>query len=312
MKILFWGIKSAFLVGAIILGAFILIGLFAPFFQFADSLAHFRLHFSLLLVGSVLVLLTLKCWRMVSFLMCIAIAGLSSIDFTVNAKSTHNSNQFTVLQFNLLFNNKSPDDVIHYIRKTAPDVIMLQEVSRKNMKIVEALSGGYPNKTVCPFASVGAVVVLSRFPVAGREPSGCQDGRGLGWLRVVVKGKAISFASIHLHWPYPFGQNKQISDLQKVLEVIPRPIVVAGDFNAAPWSYAVRKLSKATDTRVVGGVRFTLALTFSGKKLPFYLPIDHILLPEAFSLKEILVGPSVGSDHSAVVTRVFFRRSTYL
>ncbi len=306
MRFVFQAAKLTCLAGALILGALVIAGLLAPYSQLADSFGHFRLHFSVMLLCSILVLLSLGCWRSSALLFCIALAGLASIDFTANARNADNASQFTVLQLNLLFNNKSPDEVISFIKKSNADVIMLQEVSRKNMRIVEAISVNYPNKTICPFAGVGAVAVLSRLPATDNNSSGCKARQGLGWIRVIVNGKAISFASIHLHWPYPFGQHRQITALQKTLQKIPRPVILAGDFNAAPWSHSVQRIAQATDTQVVGGVRFTLALRLSGIWFPSYLPIDHILLPKELSLKTINVGPSVGSDHSAVITRAYF------
>ena len=122
-----------------------------------------------------------------------------------------------------------------------------------------------------------------------------------------ARGRPVSVASVHLHWPYPFSQASQIDRLEVRLRDIPRPVLVAGDFNAAPWSHAVSRIADATDTAVAGGLRFTFFIAPIRWAPSIAMPIDHILLPGGFSPAAIRVGPGPGSDHRSVVARLALR-----
>ena len=89
--------------------------------------------------------------------------------------------------------------------------------------------------------------------------------------------------------------------MQESLKAIPRPVVVAGDFNAAAWSEAVSKVVATSDTRVVPGLRFTLRMGPRPIGPIAFMPIDHVMMPDGFIVGDIAVGPALGSDHLPVV-----------
>lgn len=295
----------------ITLGLLVGFGLLAPLSPFADSVGHFRLHLAALLLISSLAVLYFRHWTRGSALLALSVFALLTIDFTSNQTSNPESqnSEISLLQLNMYYSNKSPEKVIALVKQHNTDLVVLQEVSKKNKHIVDAISADYPYAMSCPFATTGAVVVLSKLPKAGEDSTGCASRMGLGWMRINVKGKEISIASIHLHWPYPFGQDDQIDALYTTLTEIPRPVIIAGDFNAAPWSHAVTRISEATKTEVAGGLRFTLQKSVFRGLIPINLPIDHILKPEDVVIREIKTGSHVGSDHLPVISRLVLNAS---
>jgi endonuclease/exonuclease/phosphatase (EEP) superfamily protein YafD len=81
-------------------------------------------------------------------------------------------------------------------------------------------------------------------------------------------------------------------------------LIVAGDFNLTPWSFALRRgdarlglrrLSRALATWPAGPV-------YAGVALPFpVLPIDHVYAGRAWRVVSLKRGPRLGSDHYPVV-----------
>lgn len=280
----------------------------SPVMAVADSVGHFRIHLIILLV--VLVLLTglLGHKRLSMAGVTVAVLGLASISpylFTNQAHAEGNAyQQFKLMQLNLLFMNRRLNTVARLARARDVDVITLQEVNIRTARLLKLLKKDYPYQVWCSFQKVGGVAVLSRLPLVKGLSKGCMSNRGTAWLRIKLGKQAVTITSIHLHWPYPFSQYEQVSNLEKQFSNALQPMIVAGDFNAVPWSHAVDRLANASQTRVTLGLRFSFYLNMRGIILPVGLPIDHILVPNNFLVKSIELGPKAGSDHYSVFASI--------
>lgn len=301
----------AFVCGTI--GALLILGFFGRWIPLADSAAHFRFHLVIAAAGVMILLSLLHAWRWAGYMFAAFVAGivgLTSAFPDLGAGAAISGGQaLTLVQLNLYYRNGHTDKVVRMIRDRHPDLVTLQELSSRNQSILATLAKDYPSQSRCFFAGVGSVAVLSRFPTAPGQSSGCVPNDGLAWVRVMVGDRPLTVASIHLRWPYPFGQVRQINRLEPYLKALPRPVLIGGDFNAATWSHAVDRIEQAADVKSVGGLRFTL------HKLPFPsapswtsvgLPIDHVLLPRGMTPNIVDLGPDVGSDHLPVVARLFW------
>lgn len=199
----------------------------------------------------------------------------------------------TVYQKNLLFRNAAPQSVVDDILRVSPDIVTLQEVSEPNRVIPASLAAAYPTQILCPYASVGGVAVLTRWPATGRTV--CAEGEGLTAIEVTGPGGPVWLASAHLHWPWPFGQHPQVQRLALRLNDLDGPVVLAGDFNMVPWGWSVRALARAAGGQRVAGLQPTLW------KRGVPLPIDHVIAPRGGQSR--LLG-RLGSDHAGVLARV--------
>ncbi|UCH75641.1 MAG: endonuclease/exonuclease/phosphatase family protein [Rhodospirillales bacterium] len=291
------------------LNAFALaLGFAAPLLPLGDSFAHFRLHLTATMLLMAILLLILRHWKTAGAAGMISLVGLIGLNPAYSAPvpiaSAAPAAPITLVQLNLSFRNRTPEAVADFVRAEGADIVTLQEVTSQTARVITLLEKEYPHRVLCPFARVGGVAVISRLPT-GAEPSrGCIGGQGLAWLRVVAAGREISVGSVHLHWPYPFDQSRQIDRLEDRVRSIPRPLVLAGDFNAAPWSHAVGRMAEASGTEVAGGLRFTFDLRPISWAPAIPLPIDHVLLPAGVSPVGLGVGPKAGSDHRSVVARL--------
>ena len=282
--------------------ALLLFGFLNHFSALADSLSHFRLHFIVLAVLLSFGFLALRAWRWGAAAMAVIVIGLFGLQpafpyFPVTPVALP---QIRMIQFNTLFNNPKPDFSAQWLVAQAPDITTLQEVSKNNQVIIDELSKQMPSKAECKFTAIGRVVVLSKYPKLAEK---CVEGSGLVWMQVMIDGKPVTIASVHLHWPYPFRQQKQLDYMRTELEAMPRPVILAGDFNAAPWSEAVAQVGRASSTIPLPGLRMTLRMGFYGIG-PFpVLPIDQVLAPDGTSPTKMEVGPPIGSDHLPVVVQ---------
>lgn len=276
-----------------------------PFF---DSISHFRVHFLALLIFLLIILFILTRGKkryaiffaiiitslvcLNTFLISVYILRVSTIVFKHN---------ITMMDFNLRFDNKHIDKVQDYMRKNRFDVVTLQEVNDKNRAKFEELKDQYPYQAYCEFTGVGGEMILSKYPFTNQ--GNCLKGRGLLWREVVVDDTRFSLVALHLHWPYPYGQYEQVTTLSKELEQIKGPIVLAGDFNASPWSYSVERIAKASGSELISGVIWTKK--FDTPILPMWLPIDHFLV-SGFYVEGIKVGDDLGSDHLPILMHLKF------
>lgn len=309
--VIFSLLRSVAILAFIILSAALAFSFLGAFSPLADSVAHFRLHLLFALGGVCALLLALgkRFLASASALGILALIGVGLDPALPGEPLSGRPAELTLLQLNLLHRNSDHRAVLALIEREKPDVIALQEVSDANRSLLAALDETYPHQSVCPFAGVGAVAVLSRFPRAGGGSTiggvqGCFKGRGLTWMRVATPKGPLTVGSIHLHWPYPFQQRPQVEDIAASLKGVARPMLIGGDFNAAPWSYSPNRIARDAGSRVLGGLRFTFYFSWRGRTLPIGMPIDHVLADPTLRPVQVSVSEPVGSDHRAVIARL--------
>ena len=301
--------KTIIALAAAFTGVFILFSFLAPWYPMADSVAHFRFHLTaFMLLEAVLLAAVVRDWRFAGVSLAVSAAGIAGMAPAFPAWGGADADDgvptITIVQLNLSFRNATPGAVADFIRGEQADIVTLQEVTGKTGRVIDILAEDYPFHVFCTGGAVGGQAVLSRLPRAPGLAGGCVNGRGMAWMRVMVGRQPVSVASLHLHWPYPFRQDSQIGRLEDHLQDLPRPVLLAGDFNAAPWSHAVDRVARATDTTVAGGLRFSFDIKLRSWTPPIAMPIDHILLAEDLAPLDIRLGPGPGSDHRSVVAKL--------
>lgn len=297
-------VRCGLQLGLIVAFAAQLVGFAQVFHPFFDALAHFRFHLNVVIAIGCLLLAFFDSWRMASLGGAIAIASVLAMmpslpEVQASVIETSDS-ELTLVQFNAMFSNASPELIVEQVRQAKADAVTLQEVSQLTRVIMTMLEKDYPSQIVCPFDRAGGVAVLSKHKALKQ---GCVKGSGLAWMEIERGASRATIASIHLHWPYPYGQSHQIQILQPTLKALPAPIIVGGDFAAAPWSHAVARVARATGTKVASGFRLTFKSAPDGYQAWPILPIDHILVPVDASA-EVTIGRNAGSDHLPLIARI--------
>lgn len=255
-----------------------------------DSLAVFRPFFAV-----VLIVLTPLMGRAGWVTLLAGVAAMVPILWQASAMPGPGPD-IVVYQKNLRFDLNDPGPVIRDIRDSGAGIVMLQEVSRRNQAVPDALRDSLPHQIVCRAHSVGAVAILSRWPF--QDPPGCIEGSGLVTARIDTPLGPLGAAALHLHWPWPFQQAAQLDALVQRLDALPQPALVAGDFNMVPWSHALDRITAATRTGRAGPLRSTMML-----KQVYPMVIDHVLVPEGWH-GWASMRPRLGSDHNGLLVRL--------
>ena len=303
-------LSLALLIVAVALSVPLVLGLFGAVHPAFDSFAHFRLHLAAATGLGALPLLATVLWR--EGLMAIAFAAaITATTFTNGgradaAPATHETGlTFTLLQFNTRFDNADPKALVRLLAREQPDIVTLQEVSVGMRGWLERTRGTYAFQHYCDSHRViGGAAILSRRPwTAGHSPSCAEDGY-VAQATVDLAGTAVDVAAIHLPWPWPHGQADRIAQLEPVLAGLAANAVIAGDFNAAPWSAAMRSVAATSRATVLSP-----GATWLGFGLPLALrplaglPIDHVLVKGAAALEKPWRLGDAGSDHLPVMLR---------
>lgn len=205
--------------------------------------------------------------------------------------------EYSVYQKNLLYRNADLVAVEADIRAAAPQIVTLQEVSDANLALLAALKDAYPHQHVCPGPRVGGAAILTTLtPVEGT--AFCAPG--LAVMQVVTGGeqpRRFWLVSVHLHWPWPYGQADHVDQLLPVLDRINGPAIMAGDFNMVRWANSVTRMAEILDVRPAGPTFGT----YLGLSDLFRLPIDHV-----FATRGGRVSPrgAFGSDHLGLLAQV--------
>jgi endonuclease/exonuclease/phosphatase (EEP) superfamily protein YafD len=282
---------------ALILLVLLFAGLFGEWVPLADSLGVFRPQIaSLIGAFGVVFLVSRKYFCGALFLFC-AVAAQTSV-FTASAGyETASSHAMSLYQKNLLVTGSSPEAIAEDIRSTEPDFVTLQEVSNHNLSKIRSLISSYPDHFICHSNKKGAVALLSDHPLVPGSAR-CYADLNLALAQVDVGDDRIWVASLHLDWPFPYGQANQARRVANVLLALDGKVIVAGDFNMVPWGGSVARITRAIRGQMAGP---------SVNSFPAFQPlvplsIDHVLLPSG-ARASVEARPLLGSDHYGVLTR---------
>lgn len=202
--------------------------------------------------------------------------------------------RIAIYQKNMLLRNAALEELAADIRAANPVAVTLQEVSEANLAMLEALAELYPHQQLCPWGSVGGTAVLSRLPMV--EGSGvCAPG--LAAMQVADGDREFWLVSVHLRWPYPYGQASHVRELLPVLARLEGPVIMAGDFNMVVWADAVKRLAAVTGTEAASPTFGT----YTGFAPWLLLPIDHVFAPMG---GRVSLRRALGSDHLGLLARV--------
>ncbi|MEM9425318.1 MAG: endonuclease/exonuclease/phosphatase family protein [Pseudomonadota bacterium] len=233
-------------------------------------------------------------------------AAVSLVPPTPVASVADDARRYTVYQKNLLWGLQDVAPVFEDIESSDADFVMLQEVHPRNRPLLERLRGTYPHQHFCPVATkAGGIAVLSRVPPTEVGPV-CEQYSRMAALQIATPDGPLWVVSLHLYWPFPFAQPRQLERMLPMLEALDGPVVLGGDFNIVSWTYAANAVERATQTTNAGYAGGTFEFQYDrwGRNLLHLMPkipIDHILVPETGAALTLTRRPLLGSDHHGLV-----------
>ena len=208
--------------------------------------------------------------------------------------------EFRVVSYNLLLSGfRQPEQVIEWLGSVEADVVFLYEAGRPWTRLLQAADlpwiivgpDGDLNKPSSTLALVG--------PQADVEFVDLVE-----WsapiVTIDVKSEAVTLIGMHAPSPYSAQRARERdAELLAVADWVTEQtghVVVAGDFNATPFSWSFRRMLDVTglENSLVG---FGLQPTWPVNNVLFRSPIDHLLYSNRLVVVDRQVLDSLGSDH---------------
>lgn len=278
-----------------------------------EMLSHARLHLAALAAAVAAAGAALRRPGLALTALLCAAAGVAGLGPALSGAANHTDQtsgiSVTLAAANVFRDNAAQDDAARAIDALDADIVVLVEarpgsltegaVLRRTRPWL-AVRAGYPDEP--------QVAVLSRFPIV--------EDRSLPrkpYLPVRISarmdlgaGVALDVAGLHLGRPLSGHIDEDLALLSGVAANWKPPMVVAGDFNATPWSGAVAAVARITGTEIVGGLRPTWLFAAAPDWLRRIagLPIDHVLVSPEIAVEGAQSFAIPGSDHRGVLVRL--------
>lgn len=307
----------AVLVAAGTLGATALAAL-ARHVWIADLLVHFRLQYAAAAFAAA-VLLALRrrvVWAVAAVLACLvnvyAAAPVLGWAWPPEAAAVGSTRaeaapatELRIVTLNVFYRSDSHARVADFIRTAHADAVVLTEVTPEWRRELQVLRTDFPFEFFSGDAHERGVLLLSRLPLAQAEvvPAFSDDEPPL--LATLLAGeRTLRVLGVHASWPMlpadAEQRNRQLRQLARLTREIREPLVVLGDLNISPFSPHFQALLAD------GGLRSAAENRGWQPTWPSFLPplgiqIDHALVSPGVRVRDFQVGPSVGSDHRAVI-----------
>ncbi len=155
----------------------------------------------------------------------------------------HPHSTLTLVSLNLLddltiWDQRAPL-ILRELERLQPDVIGFQEVrmSINNAQWIADQLGGYEVR-LCPKTGEhrrhDALAILSRLPISSHHTLAFER-QGRVALRVEIQHQGVTWhvATTHTYW-HPLNDRTRWKDAKRLVEWLPAPGVICGDFNAEP------------------------------------------------------------------------------
>ncbi len=220
----------------------------------------------------------------------------------------------TMMTHNLFGMNYEMEKVTAAIFAEDPDIIVLQEYfGEQATDLHPLLLAKYPFFVRCRGGKRANLGLYARIPFEQVEDGACpNDAYGTTRTAHILAtfrtedGKPFSVITTHMDWPIPVArQREQLSALSEVVDKIDGPMILAGDFNSTPWSYALRDFVARNGLvrETMNLLTFPMSWHYFGAwrdTLPF-LPLDHVMTRGGIVVHEVHRGQATASDHLPVV-----------
>jgi endonuclease/exonuclease/phosphatase (EEP) superfamily protein YafD len=234
-----------------------------------------------------------------------------------------------VLQINVYRGNADYDKVVEYIRRESPDLLLIEELSPAWDSELRRRLTEYPYRFTIPIDTPQGIGEFSRVPLRNPQPLKLAGRQCPAIAFEIQQGSSILHV-IHTHLSGPTSrggfklQSRQLLELSEIAASKPRPLLIAGDFNATPWTrefQAMLQSAGVQTTCTTKGYHTTWpsaipSKTVFGKKLrlpaglvsvAWRIPIDQFLISNRIVLSKLKVGTYVGSDHYPVTADLVIR-----
>lgn len=225
-----------------------------------------------------------------------------------DAKLCPPDRQISLLNANVLLNNKQYDKLLQLVEQRQPDVLLLLEPGPEWEKAVTPLAADYSYQISEIIPNTYGMILMSRLPMEGGIAHLLQPAVPSAHVRVRLGGgQEVLVHAVHPEPPYPGDDSgERDAELVKVGRMVRndgRASIVMGDLNDVAWSRTsrlFRKVAGVGDPRVGRG----FYPTFNANYPLLRWPLDHLFVSPHFELVQIDLLPDIGSDHLPIFFRL--------
>jgi endonuclease/exonuclease/phosphatase (EEP) superfamily protein YafD len=217
-----------------------------------------------------------------------------------------------VMTHNIFGMNYDMERMARAIAEENPDIIALQEFFPPQAKgLSPLLAADYPYSVHCFGGKRANLALFSKFPFDEEMtpddcPSDASSTRRTGLIIAVFKladGSHFSVMTTHMDWPYPIErQAEEFAAVEQIAKEVEGPLILVGDFNSTPWSYALKGFEADTglrrETRNLVSFPTIFTLDHLVPAMPI-LPLDQVF-QRGIVVHELHTGHPTGSDHLPV------------
>lgn len=306
------------LIGLALLAGLTAVSWLGSLYASTDILSHFRLHYAAGLALITLFMVAAGRWRFALTAVFLASLNAGSALYYAHKPlvAASSGKSLKVITLNTLYWAQNGEKIVRFLRKESPDIIFFQELPAEKLSILHRLKKDYPWQAHCAHQEGCELAVVSRHAwqesaVGFRTPG---KARYI-WARFGADYANMTVADVHLKWPYFSNQKADLEEIYRRLPKTRGPLLIAGDFNAAPWSWALSSFMAAKRLWPAGPFRPTWPDqkfsrdVFCGLCIP-QLPIDHIIVSDDVRVLNSRTGPNVGSDHLPLIVDLTVPRQT--
>lgn len=266
-------------------------------------LQSLRFHIAAAMLVAVLALLLTRAWWRSAAFMLVMLASLGEGGLLIlryqeaRAAAVEGARPlFSLLSFNVLTENPRPSELADFISGSGADVVYVME-GRPLFAHLQQLRASYPHIAGCVTGETCGLLILSKTPLEAVEQG------DMGWIwrnrlltaRTEIDGQSVTLVAAHMVKPYfDDAAEGEAYVLRQRLSRIEGPLVLAGDFNSAPWSNNLKRLIERGNLLTAP----TYPATWPVRLGPLGVPIDNVFTRSGLVIETLrALDDAMGSNH---------------
>jgi endonuclease/exonuclease/phosphatase (EEP) superfamily protein YafD len=270
---------------------------------------HFTVYYALAGVGAVAFAAALRAWRWFALAVVCAVVNLQAVVpwFMPQSNSTEGGvPNLRIIVANVQTSNKQVARLKEWVNEVDPDLLLLQEMNHRWLKDLENVRKRFPHRVEQLKPESSGVVLWSRHPLGNivRGKLAHVKARSVR-ADVTVAGRRLHLVGLHARPPKDplrsASRDQQLAAATQIAAAVQTAgdkslCIVMGDLNTTMWGRGYRHIEEQSglvNTRKGFGV----LPTWSTKRWPLLVPLDHCLCSPEIVTRTCELGPDFGSDH---------------
>ena len=228
-------------------------------------------------------------------------ASRSAFPDSARASTELKGDRIVVATMNIWGGNRDFAAILGWIEEAGPDVVVMSEMRPGAADALASLRARYP---FVALGTMGDLAIASRWPWVKLELTDPPSGHLVAIRLELPRGPVLLLATHPVVPATPQLTAKRDRLIDHIADQVRRtaePVIVAGDFNATPWSRPMRRLAATSLDYGPGAWQGTWPVWLP---YPLGVAIDHVLAGKGCRVLHRRHGRRIGSDHWPVLATV--------